>query len=68
MSEFAAITSRTDRAEFELGNWELSFDPVSDEAIMEVPRRDDCGMKHEAKLPLLGCYTLDLLLPNTKVS
>lgn len=51
-----------------MGNWELSFDPVSDEAIMEVPRRDDCEMKHEAKLSLFGWYALDRLLPNTRVS
>lgn len=67
-SKFVALTSRADRTQAELGNRELSFDPVSDEAITEVPRRDDCEMKHEAKLPLFGCYALDPLLPHTKVS
>lgn len=34
---------------------------------MEVPSRDDCEMKHEAKLSLFGCYALDHLLPNTSL-
>lgn len=63
-SRFVASTSRVARTKFGLCNWEFSFDPVSCEAITDVPGSNDCEMKHEAKLSLLGCYTSDLLLPN----
>lgn len=41
---------------------------MSCEAITDVPGSNDCEMKHEAKLSLVGCYTSDLLLPNANGS
>lgn len=36
-SKSVALASRARGAGFELGSWEVSFDPVSDQAVRKVP-------------------------------